>query len=158
MKKISSNSTFFWKRIFPALWLGVIAVSLFASIVSVILEPQNLQSEAILPILIPVFLLSFGILFFYYLLFCLLDEVFYDDDSLLVVNKGKKTRIPFDEIQNIRYDRSRPPRIEVTLYCEDRELGKTLYFAAPVNKDLFTFKRHPDVEEFFEKFGRYKHS
>lgn len=116
MKKISSDSTFFIKRVFPTLWYGVLAI--FAVIILFgIVTRGEVQTELLL---IPSIMAVLGYVIMKHLVFDLADEVWDDTDSLVVKCKRIEERIPFSNIKNVSYLAAKPPRITLSL----REPGK----------------------------------
>lgn len=154
MKKISSDFTFFYKRIFPITWLGIVALFELVGIAVLFISNTPINGKVVLFITVPVLLFVLGFYLFFNLVFHLIDEVYFDDASLLLVNRNRKTRILFSDIEEISYQTNRPQRIEVILYEEDKKLGKTLYFIPPTK--LLSFQKHPDIERLFEKFKESK--
>ena len=154
MEKISSRFTLCHKRIFPIMWLSLAVILELVTIICV----NKLQGsdQRTFFIMMPIFLFILGIFMFYKLLFCLFDEVYYDEQSLLMKNGAKEIRINFCDIKEINYLYSFIPRIEVVLNCET-EFGKALYFSPP-RRIFFPLIRHPDVVKFFENFTKYRYS
>jgi hypothetical protein len=99
MRRLSSNATFFYKRILLPIWLGFllifIAVLLFAALTS-----GRLPS---LPLLIgaPASVLAYFIMRM--LVSDLVDEVLDAGDALIVRNGDQEERIALSEIVNINY-------------------------------------------------------
>ena len=87
MKKLSSKSTFFYKRIFPAIWFGFTGLFLFTSLYA---DHRNSDSRAdIMLFVVPVFMAVIGYFIMKNLVFDLIDEVYDEGSSLLFKNNGK---------------------------------------------------------------------
>lgn len=142
MKRISSRSTFFYKRIFPLLWFGFIAF--FATI------PiwANHRSHHPLPfafLMPPAVMAVLGYVLFRYLIFDLVDEVWDDGDSLIVRNGGMEERVQLDNIINVGFSTlTNPERVTLTLR-EPGILGKEVTFSPP--RRFLRFRRSPIVDE-----------
>src|SRR5450432_334273 len=95
MKVISSGSTFFLKRVFPALWLGIIASAL------VVMIGTGAAQKVPAALVGPVFMLVLGFFIFRKLLWDLADEV-RDGGDFLVVRRGSiEERIALADISNV---------------------------------------------------------
>jgi hypothetical protein len=109
---ISSKQTFFTNRIFPAIWLGGVALFMIfgaSADVSHAPSPGN-----IVFLLVPSCMLVFGILLFRKLLWGLADEVQDGGDYLLVRKGAIEKRIPLADILNVSTSQFTNPR-RVTL-------------------------------------------
>ena len=147
MKKISSGLTFFYKRVFPIAWLGFIVIYEFVVLGCLFMNKMPMEKGIIFMVL-PLLMFIAGLCFFSKLFWNLMDEVYYDEMSLLIKNGNESICIPFCEIKEINYKNSRPPRIEVILN-KKTVMGNALYFVPPVR--IIAFSKHPDIEAFFEK-------
>ena len=118
MKKISSDSTFFLKRLFPIFWYGVLAIFTVIILLGMVTSGEVEFELLVLPFLIGV--LGYGVMKLF--VFDLADEVWDDTDSLIVKCKGIEERIPLSNISNMSYLAARPPRITLRLR-EPGQLG-----------------------------------
>lgn len=143
MKRISSQRTFFYKRIFPLVWFGFLGVFAITS----------LRSKAPIPMLVPPAIMAvFGFLLFRRLIFDLVDEVWDDGDALVVKNAGMQERVPLRNIMNIGYSTmTNPPRVTLTLR-EPGAMGKEITFSPPPR--FLGFSRHPIIGELIERVDR----
>jgi hypothetical protein len=75
MRRISSGWTFFYKRVFPIIWFGGLAlffgISLFAA-------PRSSQAATVPLLIIPIVMMGFGFVLMKMLVFDLVDEVWED--------------------------------------------------------------------------------
>ena len=149
MGRISSRWTFFYKRIFPAIWFGLlilfIAISLFSG------AGRNAASP--LPFLIvPAIMIGFGYFIMKRLVFDLVDEVWEDGDSLVVKNRGQEEHIPLSDIKNVSYSPYiNPPRVTLSLR-RPTIFGDQITFGAPVR--LVPFSTSPVIDDLIERVDR----
>jgi hypothetical protein len=112
MRRISSGGTWFSKWIIPIIFLGLFAVFLSKSIFDHPLSNwAGLQSLLTLIVVMVIF-------FFIWKksIFDLVDEVWEDDDTLIVKNRGQQQRIDLADIKNINYNQSsKSPRVTLSL-------------------------------------------
>lgn len=140
MNQISSKLTPFYKRIFPALWFGILAVVLVGGAIATV---QTGGPVAVL--FIPLALIVFGYFLMKHLCWNLLDEVYDADEALVVKNKGQEDTIQFTNITNVSHaPLIAPPSITLTLRT-DSKFGREIKFMAPVS--LNPFAKNPLVQE-----------
>jgi hypothetical protein len=148
MKRISSKRTVFYKRLFPVLWFGFLA--LFVLVGS--LAPRRTHAPPIPMLIVPVVMSVLGYMLFRRLIFDLVDEVWDDGDALIVKNAGVEERVPLRNIINIGYSLlTNPERVTLTLRDAGR-LGKEITFM-PLSRAL-SFRwlsRNPIVDELIER-------
>lgn len=144
MRKISSGMTFWHRRAFPVFWFG------FLALWSALAAPAIIkQGASIFILLMPLAMAAFGYLLMRWLIFPLADEVFLDNDDVIVRKDGKEARFPVRQIINV--DSSvmvNPERITLTLR-EPCELGREIVFSPCFRFHLFS--RHPIAEELIAK-------
>lgn len=150
MNVISSKQTFFTKRIFPAIWLGGVALFLVfgaAANLSHASSPDN-----IVFLLVPVFMLVFGFLLFRKLLWDLADEVQDGGDYLLVRKGAIEKRIPLADIFNVSMNQfTNPKRVTLRLRSPG-ELGDEIAFIPKMpGFGLNPFARNPVVEDLMRR-------
>lgn len=147
MKRINSSSTFFLKRVFPALWFGSLAMFLMIAV----LIPSE-PGFGFVFALIPLVMAIFGYFLFKALLFDLLDEVYDEGDSLLFRNSGQEVRVYLKDIKNVSYVTiMNPPRVTFSVRS-DTLFGKDLSMAAPTT--FIPFKKNEEVAELIERIDR----
>lgn len=151
MQVISSRWTFFYKRIFPLIWFGFLAVFL----VIAVLSPRAWQPFDPVFLLGPAAMAVFGYFLLRALVFDLADEVVDAGDALIVRKAGEEVRIPLADVVNV--DSSsfvNPPRITLTLRTPCR-FGRRIAFSPPPNRRLFApFAPNPTAEELVERVDR----
>lgn len=125
MTKISSQLTFFYKKIFPLLFIGGCIFFLFTALTS----PESIKNDSSLPVWVfPLFMFGILTMLFIKFLHPLADEV-YEDGYNIWIKRGKiEIKIPFENIQNINHEKSSKPN-RVTLSCRNvTQLGNEISF------------------------------
>src|SRR5882757_2469300 len=98
MRRISSRATFYYKRIFPIVWFGLLALFVVGGLI------YASEANQFLPFLVfPIGMAIFGFFIMRNLVFDLVDEVLDDGDALVVRNGSEEERVPFSEIVNVSY-------------------------------------------------------
>ena len=112
MKRISSRSTVFYKRIFPLLWFGFLAFF----VITALWACRRTHGVAVPFLAMPVLMAVIGYVLFRRLIFDLVDEVWDDGDALIVRNAGTEERVLLENIINIGFSTmTNPERVTVTL-------------------------------------------
>ena len=146
MKRISSRSTFFTKRVFPTIWFGIFAVSLLGSAVI------SATSGKRLPIvfwIFPFVMAGFGYFVMKNLVFDLVDEVWDAGSELVVKNKGQEAHVALADIVNVSYEVAmNPQRVTLTLR-QATAYGTEVTFAAPPT--WIPFAKSPIIEELIKR-------
>lgn len=126
MQRLSSRSTFFYKRVFPVFWFGIVALGAVVAGTAVL----GAHRPVVWPSLaVPVVMGIVGFTLFRRLLFDLVDEVWLDGNELVVVQGGERTRVPLTNVMNVNSSvMTNPPRITLMLRMESSRLGKTVSF------------------------------
>ena len=144
MTLISSRMTLFSKRVFPALWVGGLA--LFVATALTRTGARQVQPTFLI---MPVLMAVLGWFLMKKLVFDLVDEVWDDGAELVVKNKGQVDRIPLSNIMNVSYmNLSNPPRVTLTLRNPGL-LGKEVTFSPPAR--WAPFARSPIVDQLIER-------
>ncbi len=147
MKKLTSENTFFYKKVFPSIWFGFLA---FFSIIFLYISDDNGPGPVF--IMVPVFMAVFGFFLMKLLVFDLIDEVYDDGDTLLFRNSGKEVRVNLSDIKNVSYQTMlKPPKVTLSLRHET-DLGTELSFSPP--KNLRPFKKNQDIEELIDRIDQ----
>jgi len=148
MRRISSQRTFFYKRVFPVLWLGVIAFLILVGLSA----SRRSHFEAVPMLAAPVMMIIVGYAVFRRLILGLTDEVWDDGDALIVKNAGVEERVALSNIINIVYSMyTNPERMTLTLR-EAGPLGKEITFM-PMSAG-FSFRwlsRNPIIDELIQR-------
>lgn len=148
MRRLSSSSTVFYKRIFPVLWLTVVVLSG----AMMWLLPARAGQPFWPPFLLLPFMLVVGFLVYRKLIAGLLDEVWLDGDNLLLKNRREQLRVALRDVMNINASSmTNPRRITVMLRTSSR-FGRDLSFIPASPRGLFSaFKPDPIATELIER-------
>ncbi|MGB6537736.1 MAG: hypothetical protein WBF58_17435 [Xanthobacteraceae bacterium] len=147
MRRISSRTTFFSKRIFPAIWFGFlllfIAIPIFAG------SSRGHSAPPFPFLVVPVIMMIFGYFMMRKLVFDLVDEVWEDGDSLVVRNRGEEQRIALRDVKNVSYSPyMHPPRVVLSLRTPTT-FGDRIAFCAPIA--LVPFATSPLINDLIER-------
>lgn len=148
MKKLTSKSTFFSKRIFPACWFGFLGlfvlIPLFGS--------RKENGPDVVFIIFPIITAAFGYFIMKKFVFDLADEVYDEGESLLIRNKGKEVRVNLKDIKNVSYaPMMNPPRVTLSIRYSTK-LGDELSFAPPVSWN--PFRKNKDIAELIDRIDK----
>ena len=142
MRRISSRTTFYYKRIFPIVWFGLLATFVVGGL---IYASETDQYQHLVFLVIPIGMAVFGFFIMRNLIFDLVDEVLDDGDALVVRNGNEEERVLLSEITNVGYAvMSNPPRVTLSLRQPGR-FGAKITFCAPLR--FFTFSPSPIIDE-----------
>jgi hypothetical protein len=131
MKRISSSWTFFYKRVFPAIWFGFLLLFIILPLLGIRGSPPHPPLP--LPFFIfPIVMMIFGYFFMRKLVFDLADQVWDDGDSLLVRNRGEEQRVALADIKNVNYTPFMHPARVVLSLRRNTALGDQIAFCAPM--------------------------
>jgi hypothetical protein len=146
MRRISSQWTFFYKFVFPVIWVGFLIVFL---IVAVFVPARSGQSPAIPALIVPVIMIGVGYALMKKLIFDLADEVWDDGDTLVVKKGGQEQRIPLSDIKNVNYSvMTSPPRVVLSLR-RSSVFGDQVAFCAPIR--FIPFATSPIIDDLIER-------
>lgn len=142
MQRLSSPSTFFYKRVFPVFWFGFLALWTVGWTCGSLLT-HNLTMLAVLPG--PVIMAFFGYWLFKTLLFDLVDEVWLDGNQLVVKSRDESSRIDLANVVNVNASTmTSPPRITLMLRTDAPRLGNAVAFMPAGRSGLLAaFKPNP---------------
>jgi hypothetical protein len=145
MKKIS-GSTFYFKKLFPSVWFGFIAIFLVISLLS------GATSESLMFLIVPIIMAVFGFALFKKMIWDLADEVYDEGDSLLFRKSGKEQRVLLKDIINISYAQMNSPERVVLQIRSGGEIGNELAFNPPMR--INPFSKNPIITELIERVDR----
>ena len=145
MKKIS-GSTFYFKKFFPSVWFGFLAIFLVTSMAG------GASEESMMFLVVPVFMAVFGFFFFKKQLWDLADEVYDEGESLLFRKGGKEQRVQLKDIINISYAQMNSPERVVLQVRSEGAIGKELAFNPPMRFNPFS--KNPIITELIERVDR----
>ena len=147
--RISSALTGFYKRAFPLLLFGMVAV-----VVTAVLQDEAAKGS--LPFFAIPILFMGTVWFFVFrkLIWDLVDEVEDHGDYLLVRNRGDEERIPLAHVMNISASTFiNPPRVTLRLVKAGR-FGSEVTFSPMKRFSLNPFAKHPVVDDLIERAHR----
>jgi len=151
MKRLSSKSTFFFKRIFPIFWFGFLAFFIVTGLFADRKHGAGAMSS-VMSIVMPLFMAAFGYFIMKKLVFDLIDGVYDEGSSLLFKNGQKEVRVSLTEIKNVSYSTMvSPPRVTLSLR-HITEFGDELSFSPPAS--IIPFKRNADIVELIDRIDR----
>ena len=146
MLLMSSRMTFFYKRVFPIIWFGFLAVFFLIALV------KGLAADAIsnLPFLIvPVVMAIVGYQLMKKMAFNLVDEVFDLGDALLVRSGGQEERIALADIKNVNFfPYMSPPQVTLSLR-RPSVFGDTIVFCAQAR--IMPLSPSPMIEKLVDR-------
>jgi hypothetical protein len=149
MNKISSDWTFLTKKVFPAFWFGFLGLFLVAGVLGVIFG----KNEAEFGFLIfPVIMGGFGFFIFKNMIWDLMDEVYDEGDSLLIVNGKKEESIQLSDIKNVSYSvMMNPPRVTLSMRTQT-QFGDEITFSPPTV--FIPFKKNELIVELINRIDQ----
>ena len=141
MKKISSNSTFITKTVFPIIWFGVLAVFMGSVILIGVIK------ETAILLIAPLSMSVLGYVLMKNLLWGVMDEVFDYGSYLVVKYQGREEIIQLDNIMNVNVNnQQRPPRVTLQLRIAG-EFGKEVAFFPVTEFSVAPFKKNQLIEK-----------
>jgi hypothetical protein len=147
MTRISSTRTFFMKRIFPLLFLVIMAIPVVVALNIPGKAPVQLFIAPL--VLLPVLFIVMG-----KLVWDLADEVYDGGDYLLVKKGGKEERIPLSNIMNVSSTLMvNPPRITLRLVTPGK-FGKDVTFSPVKPFSLNPFTQNAVAENLIERVDK----
>ena len=150
LRRLSSKTTYFYKRIFVVWWFGFSAF-LFACMVFAKLQGQPVPSFALL---MPIVLCAVGYWMFRELVWILVDQVWDAGDALVICNRGQKELLPLSAIRDVSWTKwQNPERITLMLYAPT-QFGVYIHFLPTMRH--FQFARHPVIGELLDRIAAAK--
>jgi|WetSurMetagenome_2_1015567.scaffolds.fasta_scaffold304278_1 hypothetical protein len=148
MKKLTSKTTFLYKKLFPFIWFGFLAIFLCVGLFA----NTNGNGPGLMFLVIPLGMIVFGYFLMKKLVWDLIDEVYDEETSLLFRNGGKEIRVNLKDIKNVSYTTMiNPPRVTLTIrYPTD--LGDELSFSPPAS--WIPFKKNKDIEVLIDRIDK----
>jgi hypothetical protein len=145
MRRISSKITFLYKRIFPVVWFGFLAVFAAAALIA---GPDG-QGQSLPFLIMPIFMAVLGYVVMRMFVFNLVDEVWDDGAALIVRDKGREDRVALSNIMNVSYSPFiNPPRVTLMLR-QPSNFGSEISFGAPAS--FLPFAKSPVIEDLIRR-------
>ena len=149
MPLMSSRMTFFYKRIFPVIWFGFLAVFFLLALI----QGLAADSLAFLPFLVvPVVLAIVGYQFMKKMAFNLVDEVLDLGDALLVRSGGQEERIALADIKNVNFFPYMSPPKSLR---QPSAFGDTVVFCAPMQ--IMPLSPNPTIVKLIDRIDAARH-
>ena len=150
MKKISSGSTVFYKRLFPLAWFGFLVV-----FVGLALSRRHYGGAQWWPfIVMPICMAVFGFVLMRKLVWDLADEVQDGGDFLLIRKGGEEERVPLNNIMNVNASTNMNPQRVTLRLVKPGKFGSEVSFALPARFSFNPFARHPVAEDLIVRVDR----
>ena len=148
MKKLTSKTTFLYKRLFPFMWFGFLAIFLCVGL----LANFKGNGPGIMFVVIPIGMIVFGYFLMKKLVWDLIDEVYDEGTALLFRNRGTEFRVKLKDIKNVSYTTMvNPPRVTLSIrYPTD--LGDELSFSPSAS--WIPFKKNKDIEALIDRIDK----
>ena len=148
MKKLSSKTTFIYKKLFPLFWFGFLIIFLSVGLIA----NTKGKGPGIMFIVIPIGMMVFGYFLMKKLVLDLIDEVYDGGATLLFRNRGNEFRVNLKDIKNVSYTTMvNPPRVTLSIrYPTD--LGDELSFSPPAS--WIPFKKNKDIEVLIDRIDK----
>src|ERR1700751_5855383 len=144
MRRLSSKMTFYYKRVFPLVWFGSLA--LFIAVPLII----GGKSPPTASILIPLAMMVFGYFLMKKLIFDLVDEVIDVGDALIIRNGDREARVALSDVMNVSYSPfMNPPRVTLLLRTPG-VFGDQVTFCAPARFIPF-LRRSPAIDDLIQR-------
>jgi len=124
---ISSRATFFYKRVFIALWFGFLFVCA-AVVLSTTVAAGASYAEIAVAVGIPVAVMVLGYTVFRITIMDVVDEVYDAGDALLVCNSGYEERIPLADVRHVKATLFVNPERIVLELAHDTRFGSRIAF------------------------------
>ena len=148
MTQISSNSTFFYKRLFPILWFGFLAIFVVITLLGGAVEKNPLF------LIVPCLMIIVGFILFRKLLWDLADQVDDGGDFLVVKYRGEEENVPLSNIMNVSASTNvNPPRITLRL-VQPGKFGTEIVFLPKKAFTLNPFARSEVAEDLIVRVDR----
>ena len=148
MKKLSSKTTFLYKKLFPLLWFGFLAIFLCVGL----LANTTGNGPGIMFLVIPIGMIVFGYFLMKKLVWDLIDEVYDEGTALLFKNRGKEIRVNLKDIKNVSYTTMmNPPRVTLSIRYPTG-LGDELSFSPPASWN--PFKKNKEIEVLIDRIDK----
>jgi hypothetical protein len=146
MKRISSSWTFYYKRVFPAIWFGFLLLFIILPLLGI----RGASRTPPVPFfIVPIVMMIFGYFFMRKLVFDLADQVWDGGDSLLVRNRGEEQRVALADIKNVNYSPFMHPARVVLSLRRKTAFGDQIAFCAPMR--FLPFSSSPIITDLIDR-------
>jgi hypothetical protein len=141
MTRISSKRTVWYKRGLPILWFGFLAVFFAAGLLSGGFEKD------VMFLIVPCIMAMFGYFMIKKLVWDLVDEVYVDQNSLLIKNRGEEDHVALSNVMNVSATMLvNPPRVTLRL-VKPCKFGDEITFTPATAFTLNPFAKNQVTED-----------
>jgi len=141
MKRISSQTLFLTKTVFPLVWFGFLAFFAIEALV------HGAVARDPLILVVPSLMAAFGFVLMNKMVWDLVDEVYDEGDSLVIKNRGVEDRLPLSNVMNVSATTfMNPPRISLRLVTPGK-FGSEISFSPKVRFSLNPFAKNEVAED-----------
>jgi len=147
VERLSSKWTLVSKRIFPVVWIAILAA--FAIALTLGRRPGVMLDPVIL--IAPIAATVIGYLVMKRTVFNLVDEVWDGGDFLLVRNKSQEDRIPLENIVNVNYTMLGNNRRATLKLRTASRFGAEVAFMPVAPSWRLSFVKNPILEELIDR-------
>ncbi|MCP5381044.1 MAG: hypothetical protein H6912_01620 [Kordiimonadaceae bacterium] len=146
MKRLSSTTTFIIKKVFPAFWFGFLSLFFLFAVATITTEGASYKT---IPLIVtPIVMAAFGYFLMKKLVFNLIDQVYDEGSTLLVVNAKEEVRISLKDIKNISFQYYRPTLVIISVGYNTK-FGNKLSFVPAWEFGLY--KKNKDVVNLIDR-------
>ena len=158
MQRLSSKLTFFYKRVFPFVWFGILALAAAATVLGPLLVGGRTNGSPLIFLAVLVFMAGFGYMMMKKMTFDLVDEVLDAGDALVVRNGDVEDHIALSNIINVSCSQfANPPRATLSLRNPSR-LGDRITFCPVASLLRLPFSTIPVVEDLIKRVDNARRS
>lgn len=141
MTRISSSLTIWYKRAFPIFWFGFLAVFIAVPLLS------GVSEKFLMVLVVPCILAVFGFFLMKNLIWDLVDEVYDDQDFLLIKNHGTEERVALADVMNVSATTfMNPPRTTLRL-VDPGKFGNEIAFMPAYEFTFNPFAKNQVAED-----------
>lgn len=153
MRRLSSSSTFFYKRVFPVLAVLILLVSVAVPPLSLRNTTSSADWAQLAPMLaMPLLIGGVGVFVFRKMIADLVDEVSLDGDWLVLKNRDEQWRVALSDVMNINATTmTNPRRVTVMLRTDSRHGRSFSFIPASPRGFVSNFKPDPIATELIER-------
>jgi hypothetical protein len=145
MKRISSTTTAFYKKGFPAIWFVFLGVMITRT-----LTRDNPANGGIVSVVVLFTMAVFGYVLMKRFVWDLADEVLDGGDYLVIRKRGREHHLPLSDIMNVSFSTgTNPPRITLKLTGPSSQgpLGEQVAFTPQQRFTLNPFPKNDVAED-----------
>ena len=145
MKRLSSKSTFIYKKLFPLFWFGLVIIGSCAGL----LATSKGNGPGIIVIVGAIGMGVFGYFFLRIFFMDLIDEVYDEGTDLLFRKKGMEFRVSLRDIKNVNY----------TTLVNPQKVTLSIRYQTPMGNELsfsplwswIPFKKNKDIVRLIDR-------